>query len=440
MKKAFALLLIPLVLGCITGGGDEETTMVGQCLPTVQDGLVINEFYPELREVYSGETISFTMDIQNLGASEASKIEAEVYNLGGFTTGTGTEIVARIPDLEASSPDMPAIVDQIIWSKMLAPAIGQTGAKDIKIGGSLSFDYSSSGQAYVVYIPKDEWRRMRQEGTTAVDMEQDCSNGPVGISIEPMRQPTTGTTEFTVRVVVSNLGTGKVKSEASGMDYIDAVYLTLDSNLETGSACDFTGTGEMPSGAIKLVKGQEKVLSCKVMVKDDKIRQEKYKITARADYRYIDESVGTVSVTEEEHTLALSTKSDYNTIGYKITDDADCTATEFDVTTKTDCGDETLTIRVYPVYDGAWSDDFTTATKWSATIKNDDTKAIALAVDGTPTKETVGGKDYVELVLKPAEDGGSAIEDAATVTVTLSHGGTRSSTLVEDVPTDDGEA
>lgn len=412
MNKTWLILIVPLVLGCISGGGDEDTTLVGQCFPELTTGLEINNFYPDLYDVYAGEgDITLTLEVENIGSSEATRVEAELFNLGGFIP---DKTIARISDIEVPEEGMPPVTDEATWD-MTAPEFGTATAKDISVGGVLYYDYTSRGQASAVFVPTEEWRKMRETGATSVDVEQDCSNGPVVVSVEPLRQPVTDTREFTTRIVVANIGSGKVKSETNGLDTVDRVTVQLPAYLEVGSVCDLTGSGAgalLTADNIKLVKGNQKVLTCKLAMTAGAptVRQAKYKIDATADYRYSVERSAAFRVTEEVHTL---------TIG----------ATDTDANQEwTADGADTYTFELDPKYDGDSIAPLAAAWTWS--IKNDVTVADT-SITCTPT-----GSDPVAVSCTAPALLDSKYKDAdnlVTLTVKLEHEGKHATALIDGI-------
>lgn len=424
MSKLWLVLAIPLVLGCVSEGGDMEDTVVGQCFPEITSGLEIINFYPDLYEVYSEESgITLTMEVENIGSSEATKIEAELFNLGGFDP---DKTIARLSDMEVPEDDMPPVTDEADWS-LTAPSFGTAASKEVSIGGSLYYDYISRGQASAVFIPSGEWRKMREEGDTWVDVEQDCSNGPVVVSVEPLRQPVSdkngvATTEFTTRFVIANIGGGKVKSEEHGLDYIDNLIVTLPEYLEVGSVCDLEKTDDYDADTkrtltnkdpIKLTQGMDKTLSCKLRLTSEAplVRQATHKIEAAADYRYMLERTAALYVTEEAHSLTIKVEDD------GATGD-----------TKTWSKGSTYTIEVDPRYDGAALDTAETEDGWTATIKNDDTVALAVTCTVSDSGE------LVKLVCTcPSGVDNRYLSKDITLTAKLAHEGKHATARVEEI-------
>ena len=420
MKKLWLLLAVPLILGCIGGGDEVDFSYVGECLPEVQDGLDVNNFYPDLFDVYSGEDLTLTMELENYGSSEATKIEAELFNLGGFDVEGNT--VVRVGDLEIPEADMPPVTDEADWD-IEAPDFTAATTREIEIGGALSYDYSSIGHAHAVFIPAEEWRNMRADGDTVIDVEQDCSNGPIAVSVQPLRQPMTDGREFTVRVVLTNIGGGKTKSEAHDpqLDWIDTVTLTIPDELELGSTCEDFPTvngNDIESGPIKLVQGMEKTLSCKMKLKTSTqmVRQAKYKIQAKADYRYTVEDTALVQVTEEAHSLTTSIKGIPKVLGG-------------DTDSVWETG-ETYEVTLDPRYDGALNPTaFADIGYWSSSIKND----LTVAAKMTLLEAEVDGTNVRLEFEYPADLDTKYKQEPVTLTIKLNYLGRRSTARVEDI-------
>ncbi len=440
--KYWSLLMILLVFGC-TGGGGEVEPEYSSCSPVASTGLQITAFYPELAEVMTtDEEITFTLETENLGDSKASNIKAEIFNYGGFSV-ENDKTVDSISDLESYTPDA-AFTEQANWVLTPPTDIGTGEPRTYEIKSKLSFDYTSTGEVDVVYIPDTEWRIRRQEGNTLIEDNQQCSSGPVAVSVEPMNPviAAPGTPkEFTFRVILTNLGEGRVWSSTEGLDKIDRVEVTLQGEITPvkGSCTDFnTDTdGKLISHEdepVKLSMGASKILSCKLKLGDAPVREATYPITAKAFYRYVEEDSTEITVTPSSHSLDFTEKT---TIVAKNEKD---TAITGDWVLDNDEKHE-LVVTLEPYYDGEFTEDFADTTKslWEATAVNKnmiDAYEFAV-VEGYPvvnkdSADKADGTVTVRFKAKPVGDppklpDAKLYDTESTITVKLTYGGIRAS-------------
>ena len=96
-----AVIGLMVAAGCI-GGETEETltTNVQSCVPEVIDGLVITRFLPDHIEQRSLDTFFLGLNMENLGDSRASNIEAELSNVGSLDI-SGEQKKHRVSAIQA---------------------------------------------------------------------------------------------------------------------------------------------------------------------------------------------------------------------------------------------------------------------------------------------------------------------------------------------------
>ena len=419
MRRLWILLTIPLILGCIGGeggifGSEEEIDFAG-CVPEVPDGLVVTSFQPDLAEIFSDEGVTLTLELGNLGESKATGIEAEILNSGVLKPKAGETIIQTVSDMDVQAVDMPPVSDQADW-ELVTDGIGTAGSEIEAPAASVSFDYVSFGNAMVKFLPRDEWRQMRQDGET-VEVPQTCSNGPLAVSVEPLKAPITEDSgEFTTRVILKNIGSGKAKT--GELDMLGTITLDLPTGLTTGSVCDFAddGNGNLVATGKKLNRDGELTLTCKLALDEDAVsivREADYEVKADVEYRYVVDSSTSVTVTEGVTSLSTAIVSP--------TDGADWNY------------DTTMTVEVNPIRNGESicnaadldKDDF------EATIKNDMTSTIVLNIDSI-VKANCDTK--LGIVLDwPASADTKLFPDDAVLALELDYNGKKASVLVEGV-------
>ncbi len=389
LKTPFLILLV-LIAGCASE--EVNTAPPTACTPEISQGLDITNFYSESPQLESGEQSKFILDLQNFGAAPVSNAKAELYNTGGFKILNNDPAIKDIQAMDAPAEGYEP-TEEIAWD-LEAPETGLTNTIQATIGVRIQYDYKSTAQANAIYVPKDEWKVMQQQGQAFVDSSPSCSNGPVGISVEPLNPIVTqegGTKEFALRVNIQNLGTGRVWSTA-GLDKIDSVQVQLDPSLGVvdADACPDFNIDKLPilslKTPVKLSIGEQKTLSCKLLLNDAPAKRQNYPIIAEATYRYRSEATVPITVTTQGHTVymqlnnvtpAVITATDFQYVqgGVPITNWS--LSTKINISTKPE----------YPKYDSECTAEFnnTDKAKWTAIIQNGNTKAYA------PVLSTVTG-------------------------------------------------
>lgn len=365
------VILLALIAGCL-GGGEENTAPPATCTPAVTQGLEISNFYSEYPALASGEQSTFTLDLQNFGSSPVSNAKAELYNTGGFTILNNDPATKDIQAMDAPAEGYEP-KEEISWV-LQSPETGLTNTIQSTIGVRVQYDYTSTAQANAIYVPKDEWKVMQQQGQAFVDSSPTCSNGPVGISVEPLNPIVTtegGAKEFALKVNLENIGAGRVWS-TSGLDKIDSVQVQIDPSIGVvdSDACPDFNIDKLPilslKNPVKLSIGEKKTLSCKLKLENAPAKRQNYPIIAQATYRYRTEATVPVTVTTPGHTV------------YMQLDKANDAATG--IANWTLSGTLNITTKAgYPKYDSDCTADFGNAdkAKWTSLIQNDNTKSYA---------------------------------------------------------------
>src|SRR3989337_4098656 len=99
-KELFALLsLVGLVVlaGCISLPGTTTTTGAAS-------GVIIKAFGPDLPEIFSGDPVTFTINVENIGEEDATGVTAKLFGLGTdwTITSTATQTIGDLPKAQPS--------------------------------------------------------------------------------------------------------------------------------------------------------------------------------------------------------------------------------------------------------------------------------------------------------------------------------------------------
>jgi len=179
MKKilmvAIVSLMIIVISGCI---GQNEVKI------NANDGLSINSFVVEPSRIEYTDKADFYLEIENVGGTTASNIQAELYGV------TWTELETREPpNGKLSPPDIrftPPVAggySVLKWLDVQAPKLPEGLEHTYDITARVTYDYKTTGVANIYGITKDEYRRRQQSGTTTSTVTVTNTNAPVKIDV-----------------------------------------------------------------------------------------------------------------------------------------------------------------------------------------------------------------------------------------------------------------
>lgn len=360
-----AVIALVVIAGCISGGSEETlTTNVQSCTPAVTDGLVITDFMPDTAGQRSLDTFFLGLKMQNLGDSKASNIIAELSNIGSLNI-SGEKKKHRVSDVAAPTEGLEE-KDEVFW-QVTAPDVTTT-SQELRVDATVSYDYVTSGEADIVYIPTEDWRIMSQQGLQdSIDPKQLCTSGPLTVSVEPANPVIADPgqeKDARISIALINNGVGKagnVYSAQYGQYYVDSVELTLPDGVDVSSMEDCAPFTQRSGNVLRADKvylstQDTKFLRCRLTLTTTPATKNTYRVKAKAIYRYMESAETGVTVTPAEHFIrlkpyteapaAINFATDNLVIGTNITYDGNCLERE------TDFNDSVKT-------------------KWTASVRND---------------------------------------------------------------------
>lgn len=189
-NKVLLILLLAVVATSACIGGRQATQ-----LPT--QGLAINSFSISDSQVQSGEIVLIDMEVENVGGTTASNVQADLFEVEGQWRDTFGNLIENtmtrnIGTLKPPLPvrDIPGDFKLVSW-QMQTPEIPQGITRDITIEGRVTYDYNTSGHMIIEAVSEDEFRRRQilgQESGMPADIVN--SEGPIHMEIpERYRSP-----------------------------------------------------------------------------------------------------------------------------------------------------------------------------------------------------------------------------------------------------------
>jgi len=293
LSRPLALVFLLFAFGCISQGPAAPTS----------NGVSVEYFKPDIEIVGEEGRIAIAMLVFNGGFFPATDVSANLYLHDGFVNAAW---VKSLGSLQPANIELGTGGEskEVLWD-MTAPKLteGET-TYPFNFRADIGYSYQSSTKREVPILIYDRVLELKQSGRGLPVGSSSSLDGPVSIRIatdEPVvRKDKTDLKEFEVKVILTNAGSGYVKSDKSpsgtGECFGDALGCVDSVTVAIPNGLAFTSCGT--SGVfkeIKLVEGRQAVLSCKIKATTS---QDEYTpvITGSVGYRYHIDSSALVTV------------------------------------------------------------------------------------------------------------------------------------------------
>lgn len=334
MKKALALLVVIVALsGCVGQPGTTSGTGAG---------VVITDFRPDSFEVMSGEPITFTLEVKNVGEADATEVVAELF--GGIHEDSGWHFSPDTPARQTVASvlrgrgDLEGEENVVTW--MVDSPAGLTINSPYDANARVYYKYAGTYQAdlrfysydYLRSLPSEDFETLKDQAGV---ISQQGTEGPIGVQFSVGSRPLIvygDDDSFTIQIEVTNLGEGNAFDEEfqiTGMAsmarsgnfvrILDSIFsgVTGLSVLPTGNIAlpyeelnqiditvnggglDMTCSGvDNLSDDITLIRGDSKTVFCTINnVDKDVIGTTKdYKLTVNLGYGYYADATSEIRV------------------------------------------------------------------------------------------------------------------------------------------------
>jgi len=295
-----ALALLTLAFGCVSQGPGA---------PGPSKGIEVAYFKPDIDSVSEGGRIAAAMLVYNGGFFPAANTIVNLYLHDGFE---GAAWSQPLGSLQPANIELGTGGDskEVLWD-MTAPKLtkGET-AYPFNFRADISYDYQSSTKREVPVLVYARVLELKQSGRGLPVGSSSSLDGPVSVRIatdEPVVRAGSGDPkEFEIKIIVTNTGTGYVKSAASvsgtgdcfgdALGCVDTVSITIPEGLDfSPNSCGSISGKTATFSEIKLVDGRQAVLSCRIKAST---AQEEYApaIASSIRYRYHIDSSAMVTV------------------------------------------------------------------------------------------------------------------------------------------------
>jgi hypothetical protein len=248
-----ALILVVALAGCIGAGGDDtKTTGTG-------NGVAITDFWIEPTEIDANEDGFLFLEIENRGDYDATEVSASLIRTGAFSSADD-----YVYDALVDKPLGESILPFTYSWTVTAPNIVQDRTEELQ--GRVTYKYETLASAKIHFVPQD---MIREQGREAFPAESISTAGPLLIEIDA-GQPVilreaeiaAGSADKNVRIAItiSNIGDGRVESEAAGIACSGEDLDCIDDLIIKGmtEACENLYIDAVPAQeGIRMSQGQE---------------------------------------------------------------------------------------------------------------------------------------------------------------------------------------
>ncbi len=304
LKKELMLLSVISIVflaGCAGGGGEAPAS----------NGFVITSFSPDITNIDGGSTVSFVVNVKNLGEKTAKKLDATIFGLSNEWTdietnakfsinknymGTlaGADVTTGLTGEEGSTS----------WD-LTAPA-GKTTDITYDVSVRVNGTYNTTADG-ILRIVQSSYLKTNPNVQRGV-ISSSSSGGPIVITVKA-RTPVVSPSVDTARVQfeIQNAGSGRVYSTIGDptdtIDTLTRVTVSSSSDLqECAGTTDATNTGKGTNDDneigittnLRLAGGKSKVISCDIKVSTANFQDMTVNMTL--DYYYFVDSAAQVTV------------------------------------------------------------------------------------------------------------------------------------------------
>ena len=298
------ILILPVIAVVIASG----CTIPGMGGVTGGKGIIIESFEPDFSQIYSTESVQFSLKLRNAGTVDGVVKDIQTTGVdwaqGGFG-GMGGGICES-----AKGKMLPAVPDKGITGETksctwtLSPK-----ADEVPDGLSVTFypvarvtyHYSTSTAKSITFGTSSELRSIQDRGGTLPADTVSTTSGPIAIDIVskgPIRVSEAGV-EFPIEIKITNVGGGIPCTDCSSSENWNKINLEVKTGdlQPTEGSCD--------EREVSLWRGKDNTIGCKLKVTSSGLTGRVQKIiTVTADYDYIIDATTSVTVTGQSSSSA----------------------------------------------------------------------------------------------------------------------------------------
>lgn len=204
----FSLISLVFLAGCLGFQPTEE-------VPGVATGVIIKSFGPDISEIYSEDSVIFTLSVENVGEEEATNVQAKLFGLGtdwSWTTGKQT-IGDGILSKSVPEEELPGGVGDYQWE-----AISPSGLKvdnTYTVGVRVYYSYNTTALGsikvynydYIKAKPEEAEEITKSPGIASFSV----TKAPITVSLAGAARPLILRKEgqsASITILIKNIGQG----------------------------------------------------------------------------------------------------------------------------------------------------------------------------------------------------------------------------------------
>lgn len=217
--------------------------------PGATTGVIIKSFAPDISEIYSGDSVVFSLTVENVGEEDATNVQAKLFGLGTGWAGLSSEYKYVNPStLLKSQPEykIPGGMGDAQWEPT-SPTLRVDNTYTASVRLKYKYITSAHGdikvytQDYLKTRPEEAESVMKSPGISSFSV----SKAPITVSLTGVARPlvTAPGRTASIAVLISNIGQG-APFKTSENDMI----ITIDSITVGGTTCVSDTEKRLPRG------------------------------------------------------------------------------------------------------------------------------------------------------------------------------------------------
>lgn len=294
-KELMLLSVISIVFlaGCAGRGGEAPTGA----------GVIITSFVPDVQSVDAGSTVSFIVNLKNVGGKTSGVGKALFFGLSNDWTLDPATGLKNVPTLAPadSSLGLPGEETSIDFSATIAGTAAKNADVTYDASVRVMYGYTTTVDTLLRFVKSDFLRTA--PNTPKGIQSSTATAGPLLVTAAA-RTPTLSAASTTGRVQfeIQNIGPGRVITDVPTDGIVPATSLDIIKTIEVtgvggGGKCAGTpeSGGKVTLSNQRLAGGKSKVISCDIAVPDlVNFKDSALKVTLT--YSYFVDSTTTITV------------------------------------------------------------------------------------------------------------------------------------------------
>jgi len=247
MNKNILVPLLLVTLVVFLSGCEVAPSAGGQAA-----GVVVTSFGPDIPEIYSGDSVTFNLMVENLGEEDATGVQAKLFGLGTDWTWTSGYRNVNPTTLLKSQPEfkVPGGVGDYQWNADSPDDLRVDTTYTAAVRVKYAYETTAYGSIklyhkdYLKTRPEEAASIMRSSGIESFSV----TKAPITVSLTGVARPivSAGGTPASIAILIENIGPG---TPFSGGTTEDDMTITIDKfTVGTTTCVSADTTKRLPRG------------------------------------------------------------------------------------------------------------------------------------------------------------------------------------------------